>query len=194
LTSTFERDDCKKYVQATPTPEQLIDLYKVAIEEYRFQVKLNNDRLLHLTVFNIAILSAGAGLLKVSGSRVGNALVAAIFIAGLCTSLIGMRSVQTLHRYYRRTVYKKTVYEELLGLTQRVDLPNGGTADLSIGTTDSHGDRNAILTQTEEWVRRPVGFGSVVGGFRLTLIILAVMHALGALAAIALALHPAWTP
>ena len=173
-------------------PEQLIDLYKVAIEEYRFQVKLNNDRLLHLTVFNVAVLSAGAGLLKVSGSRVGNILVAAIFIAGLCTSFIGARSVSTLHRYYRRTVYRKTVYEELLGLTQRIDLPNGGSADLSIATTDSHGDRNAILTQTEDWVRRPVGVWSVVGGFRLTLIILAVMHALGAIAAIALASHPAW--
>jgi len=174
-------------VQPPPTPDQLLELYKVAIEEYRFQVKLNNDRLLHLTVFNIALLSAGAGLVKVGGPRLGSLLVATIFLAGFCTSLIGARAVRTFHEYYRRTVYKKTVYEELLGLTQARELPNGGTADLAIGSTDSHGDRHQILTNTEQWVRRPLGVFSVVGGFRLTLSILAVLHVFGAVAAITIA-------
>jgi len=123
-------------VQPTLNTDQLIDLYKVAIEEYRFQVKLNNDRLLHLTVFNVAFLSAGAGLLKVGDSKLGDFLVATIFVAGFCTSLIGALAVRTLHRYYRRTVYRRTVYEELLGLTQARELPNGGRADLALGTTD----------------------------------------------------------
>jgi hypothetical protein len=170
------------------TPEQLLELYKVAIEEYRFQVKLNSDRLLHLTVFNIAVLSAGAGLVKVGGSKLGNWLVAAIFLAGFCTCLIGARAVRTSHQYYRRTVHRKTVYEELLGLTQARELPNGGTADLAIGTTDSHADRHRILSQTEEWVNRPLGKFSVVGGFRLTLWTMAILHVFGAAAAIALAL------
>jgi hypothetical protein len=174
-------------VQSPLSTEQLIDLYKVAIEEYRFQVKLNNDRLLHLTVFNVAILSAGAGLLKVSGSRLGNGLVATIFIAGFCTSLIGVRAVSTFHQYYRRAVHKRSVYEEILGLTQARELPNGGRADLAIGTTDSHAERNSILSSTEDWVRRPLGFFSVVGGFRSTLTILAVLHLFGTAAAIALA-------
>jgi hypothetical protein len=174
-------------VELQLTPEQLIELYKIAVEEYRFQVKLNNDRLLHLTVFNIAVLSAGAGLLKVGGSRLGNLLVASIFVAGFCTSLIGARAVRTLHEYYRRTIYRKTVYEELLGLAQSRELPAGGRADLSIGTTDSHAERHRILMDTENWVRRPVGLGSVVGGFRMTLSILAALHVLGAAAAVALA-------
>jgi hypothetical protein len=175
-------------VQSPLTNQELIDLYKVAIEEYRFQVKLNNDRLLHLTVFNIAFLSAGAGLLKVAGSRLGNALVASIFIAGFFTSLIGALAVRTLHQYYRRTVHRRTVYEDLLGLAQVRDLPSGGRADLAIGTTGSNEERLKILTETEEWVRRPLGTFSVVGGFRLTLSILAVLHLLGAAAAIAMAL------
>jgi hypothetical protein len=168
--------------------DELIDLYKVAIEEYRFQVKLNNDRLLHLTVFNIAVLSAGAGLLKVGGPRLGNLFVATIFIAGFCTSVIGARAVSTFHQYYRRTVYKKTVYEELLGLTEARELPNGVPADLAIGTTESHSERERILTQTEAWVCRPIGIWSVVGGFRSTLTILAALHLLGTVAAVALAL------
>ena len=168
--------------------EQLLDLYKVAIEEYRFQVKLNNDRLLHLTVFNVAVLSAGAGLLKVGGARLGNALVATIFIAGFCTSLIGALAVRTFHQYYRRTVHRRAVYEELLGLTQICDLPSGAQANLAISTTDSDSERHKILTQTEDWVRRPLGTLSVVGGFRVTLWILAVLHLIGASAAIALAL------
>jgi hypothetical protein len=175
-------------VQPTLTTDELLDLYKVAIEEYRFQVKLNNDRLLHLTVFNIAVLSAGAGLLKVGGPRLGNLLVATIFLAGCCTSVIGARAARTFHQYYRRTVYKKTVYEELLGLTEPRELPNGVRADLAIGTTDSHKERQKILTQTEDWVSRPLGISSVVGGFQLTLRILAALHVLGGAAAVALAL------
>jgi hypothetical protein len=134
------------------TTDQLIELYKTAIEEYRFQVRLNNDRLLHFTVFNIAVLSAGVGLMKVDGSRAGNALVAAIFIAGFFTSLIGALAVRTFHQYYRRTVHRKTVYEELLGLTLTRELPDGNHADLAIGTTNSQVERHKILTQTEEWV------------------------------------------
>ncbi len=174
-------------MEPTLTPDQLIELYKVAVEEYRFQVRLNNDRLLHLAVFNIAVLSAGAGLLKVGDGWLENILVATIFFAGFCTSFIGARAVSTFHRYYRRTVHRKAVYEELLGLSQPVNLPNGGRGDLSIGTTESHGDRNIILTQTEDWVRRPLATGSVVGGFRLTLSIVAALHLFGTGAAIALA-------
>ena len=73
-------------------------------------------------------------------------------------------------------------------LSQARELPNGGTADLAIGTTDSHADRHRILAETEQWVRRPLGVFSVVGGFRLTLSILAALHLLGAAAAIAIAL------
>lgn len=170
------------------TTDQLIELYKTAIEEYRFQVRLNNDRLLHFTVFNIAVLSAGVGLMKVDGSRAGNALVAAIFIAGFFTSLIGALAVRTFHQYYRRTVHRKTVYEELLGLTHMRELPDGNHADLAIGTTNSQVERHKILTQTEEWVCRPLGVFSVASGFRLTLSILAILHLLGAATAIALAL------
>jgi hypothetical protein len=124
----------------------------------------------------------------VGGSRLGNWLVAAIFFAGFCTCLIGASAARTSHQYYRRTVYRKTVYEELLGLTQARELPNGGTADLAIGTTDSQAERHRILSQTEEWVRRPLDKFSVVGGFRSTLGIMAVLHIFGAAAAIALAL------
>src|SRR5271154_1925107 len=161
-----------------------MELYKVSIEEYRFQVKLNNDRLLHLAVFNVAIFSAAAGLLKLGGSSFANLLVAAIFLAGCFTSAIGANSIRTFHQYYRRTVHKKTVYEELLGLTQSNELPNGGRASLAIGTTESHADRHEIVTQTEDWVRRPISHLSVAGGFRLTLWILAALHFAGAVGAV----------
>jgi hypothetical protein len=92
-----------------------------------------------------------------------------------------------LHEYYRRTVHKRTVYEDLLGLAHARELPSGGRGDLAIGTTDSHEERHKILATTEAWVHRPLGIFSVVGGFRLTLSILAVLHLLGAALAVALA-------
>jgi hypothetical protein len=46
-----------------PSREELFDLYKAAVEEYRFQVKLNADRSRDYVVLNSAIIAAGITLL-----------------------------------------------------------------------------------------------------------------------------------
>ncbi len=42
--------------------QELVDLYKVAVEEYRFQVDLNWKRTQYFLALNVAILGVGTGL------------------------------------------------------------------------------------------------------------------------------------
>jgi len=49
-----------------PAPErdELFTLYRIAIDEYRFEVKLNTDRMMHYVIFNSAIITVAHGPLK----------------------------------------------------------------------------------------------------------------------------------
>ena len=42
---------------------ELIRLYEIAVEEYRFQVQLNWNRAQYLLGFNTAVIAAGAALI-----------------------------------------------------------------------------------------------------------------------------------
>src|SRR5580658_2300907 len=97
---------------------ELLDLYKIALEEYRFEVKLNMERMIHYVVFNTALLSAATGLLKLAGDPILDIFVALLFLIGVFTAWLGRRAVKRGHEYYRRTIYKKTLIEDLLGLHQ----------------------------------------------------------------------------
>jgi hypothetical protein len=157
--------------------EQLLTLYKIAIEEYRFQVKLNWDRTAYYFTLNSGIIAVATGLLKVAGSPIVNLLVAFVFFIGLCTSLIAIKNVRTGHEYYRRTVVKKTLLEEQLGLTKpSEEYPAKHT--LAIGTTVGQTDHLRILHDTENWVKRPLR-GSITSWIVRILILFCVFNALG---------------
>ena len=95
----------------------LPDLYKIAVDEYRFEVKLNADRMIQYLTLSAVILSAGIGLLRVGPpGRSTTLFVAIIFFCGICVALLGAHAVWRGHEYYRRTIYKKTLIENLLGL------------------------------------------------------------------------------
>jgi hypothetical protein len=73
--------------------DQLFNLYKIAIEEYRFEVKLNWDRTAYYITLNSGLIAIATGLLKVGGVRSVNLVIAGMFLIGLVTSLIGLRNV-----------------------------------------------------------------------------------------------------
>ena len=129
---------------------ELFDLYRIAIDEYRFEVKLNNDRKIHYLVFNAAIFSAGTGLWKIGGARAIDAFVAVVFLVGVFAAYLGVTAVKRGHEYYRRTVYKKALIEELLGLHQPMrDHPS---ATLAITTTRGHAEVVQMLNDPEAWL------------------------------------------
>ena len=129
---------------------ELFELYRIALEEYRFEVKLNNDRKIHYLVFNAAIFSTGTGLWKIGGVRAVDAFVAVIFLVGVFAAYLGATAVKRGHEYYRRTVYKKALIEDLLGLHQPI--PDHASATLAITTTKGHAEVVRMLNDPEAWL------------------------------------------
>jgi hypothetical protein len=169
---------------AEPFPrEKLLDLYKIAIEEYRFEVRLGWDRTTYFLVLNSAILSVATGLLKLDSPPFVYAFIAVFFMFGLGTSLVGSMSITKAHEYYRRTIVKKTVIEECLGLNRPLpDMPP--SVDLTVATTKGQHDRMMMLNDPEGWVRRSHRGGTISFWLRFILWGMAIVDGIGALAAL----------
>jgi hypothetical protein len=169
--------------------EQLLKLYQISIDEYRFEVKLNTDRMIHYIVANSIILSIGTGLLKLDSARPINLFVAFVFMAGAFAAYLGIRAIRRGHTYYHRTIHKKTVIEDLLGLTAPIDKYHGAT--LAISSTLGQADVLRIVNDPESWLAADdPKKGSIVHAAMLVLRMLMGMDILGAIAAVALVFGP----
>jgi len=163
--------------------DKLLDLYKIAIEEYRFEVRLGWDRATYLLALNSAILSVATGLLKLDNPPVVYALISCIFGFGLWTSLVGSLSITKAHEYYRRTVVKKTVIEQLLGLNAQLpDLHQ--SLNLAVGTTKGQSEHMKILTDPEKWVNRTHRSSTITFWLRWILRGMATVDGIGACVAL----------
>jgi hypothetical protein len=125
--------------------DQLLDLYKIAVEEYRFEVRLNWDRTAYYLTLNSGLIAVAAGLLKIGSAPIVNLVVASVFLIGLLSSLIGMRNIRRGHEYYRRTVVKKTLLEEQIGLNKPLEGHPAGLT-LAVGTTVGQGEPSRSCT------------------------------------------------
>lgn len=94
------------------------ELYKVAVEEYRFQAQFNWSRTQYLLALNAAILTAAAAV----ASRPGHS-AALIFLLGMVASVLSAVVVRTQHDYYRAARdHLRRVEEELaIPHSQRLD-------------------------------------------------------------------------
>jgi hypothetical protein len=167
--------------------EELFDLYRIAIDEYRFEVKLNTDRMIHYIVFNSALLSAGAGLVKIAADPILDAFVATIFLLGIFTTWLGRRAIKKGHEYYQRTRYKKTLIEDLLGLHQPVTNYPGAT--LAISTT--HGQQRVQqMLDRPDGMQGPPSKTSITRAGIMVLWLLTTANAIGSIVAVAPLLVP----
>jgi hypothetical protein len=178
-------------VAGSPLP--LLDLYKIAIDEYRFEVRLGWDRTMYYLVLNSAIVSVGTGLLKADSAAIAYAFVGAIFALGFFTSLIAYSAIRKSHEYYRRTIVKKTLLEDALGLTKALpDYPTRHT--FSIGTTLGQNEHLRLPHDTDRWVSRRPRRWSITFFFRGLFVLLAIIDILGCGTALWLSFHPAKKP
>jgi hypothetical protein len=141
----------------------LLELYKIAVEEYRFEVRLNWDRTAYYLTLNSSLITIAAGLLKIGGAPIVNFVVAGVFSIGLLSSFIGIRNILGGHEYYRRTVVKKTLLEEQIGLNKPVEGHSTGLT-LAVGTTVGQNEHLQILHDTEKWLKRFPRLSSVTTG------------------------------
>jgi hypothetical protein len=100
-----------------PAPEfpDAIDLYRVAMDEYRFQVNLNWQRTQHWFTINIAIPGAAIGLLRIAKGGTFF-LVAAIFLCGALACAVAVIASATQRGYYRAIRDHKGRIETWMGL------------------------------------------------------------------------------
>jgi len=138
------------------TRAELIELYKISIEEYRFQATLNWNRTQYYLGLNVGMIGIATGILELSSGGVGF-LTGGLYLAGAVCSLLSLAAVRVQHDYYRTARNHKARLEAELGL--------GG---LSISTTPGMGSTVARL-------------GKVTTVNSVLLCILAVMNSVGAL-------------
>jgi hypothetical protein len=169
--------------------DQILSLYKIAIEEYRFEVRLNWDRTAYYLTLNSGLVAIATGLLKLGSARIVNLLVAAVFFIGLCASTIGIKSIRRGHEYYRRTVVKKTLFEEKLGLTRPLE-EYAGRPNMAIGTTLGQDEHLQILHNTQKWLKRPLR-GSITFWIVGVLILFLLANLAGMAGSLWLYWHPA---
>jgi len=74
------------------------EVYRTAVEEYRFQAQFNWSRTQYLLGFNVAILAAAIALASSDDVGVAAALV---FVFGMVGAAASIVVVQTQHDYYR---------------------------------------------------------------------------------------------
>lgn len=147
----------------TVSRAELIDLHKLLMEEYRFQVKLNSDRTQNYLALNTAIITVATGLLRF-GDAATRPLVAAVFIVGVFVAIIGRKALIQGHTYYRAVVYKKTLVENLLGRHHPIRGHNYDGATLAVETTLGMASGREILQDAANWLSRPIDPKTITGG------------------------------
>jgi hypothetical protein len=145
---------------ASHDEEVLWKLYAHAVEEYRFQVNLNWQRLQYFLGLNLAILGVGAGLLRLGSEGdpdPNNLLPALVFLAGVGLSLAAWHLARKQQGYYRSARDRMTAIADQLGV-----------ADLGVATT-----AGARGESTSRWAKVRTVNEAVLAG-------LAVLNAIGA--------------
>jgi hypothetical protein len=94
------------------------ELYKIATDEYRFQVTLNWSRTQYYLGLNVAIIGAGTGILKLGGGHPATPLVIGVFIVGAATSALSAVVNVRQHTYYKATRGRMKRIEASLGLPE----------------------------------------------------------------------------
>lgn len=107
------------------------DLYKLAVNEYRFRAQFNWSRTQYLLAFNAAILTAGAAVASRPGSS-----AALVFVLGAVAASLSPVAIRTQHDYYRAARDRMRRVEEAIGVPphQQID------------TTSTLGDRRRAVS------------------------------------------------
>jgi hypothetical protein len=167
----------------------LFQLYKIAVDEYRFNVQMGWNRQQYYLIFNTAITGLGATLLD-QGGTIKQIFAGLVFLLGIFACIFGRYAIRKSHQYYRRAAYKKTLIEDQLGLLNHLPQYPYAGANLSIATTSGMHSTTQMLTDTEKWLERPDRPGSIVWFFRAFLVVVALGNLAGVFVAGYLALHP----
>ena len=126
----------------------LYDLYRLAIEEYHFNVKLSWDRTRFFVGLNAVLVTAASAAIRFLDRP--ELLLIPVSILAAVTCWLAIQTARNGHSYY------KTLIEDQLGLTNPLPAYEFSGATLSITSTPNQADSQEILTNTEEWLNRAI--------------------------------------
>lgn len=141
--------------------DELMALYGIAVEEYRFVVKTGWDRAQHFLLLNVGLLTAGLGLIRAAPPPIPR-ILALLFLVGAGTCVIGILAILKNHEYYREAILKKTLVEDLLGFWHPIGGYHPTVAALAIATTTGQQRGSDILKDPDAWRRRGLRGGTLV--------------------------------
>jgi hypothetical protein len=142
--------------------DELRELYKIAIDEYRFEVSLNWQRTQYYFTINAALIAAAVGLFK-AGAADFPLLIALLFALSFAFAWAAGKAIARGHTYYRRAAYKKTLIEHQLGRLYPIPGHTYGGANLGISTTVGMLEAQEILENPEKWIARPTSGTTITG-------------------------------
>lgn len=102
--------------------DELLELYKLALEDYRFQVQLNWGRSQYFLVLNLTVISIATGIMQFAGGKFG-ILGAGIYFLGSLFCVFSIAALQAQRKYYISAREQKKRFEEELGLGERSITP-----------------------------------------------------------------------
>lgn len=161
--------------------QQLLDLYKIAVEEYRFQVRYNWERNKFYILLDSGLISIAAGLLRIPGKQNLELLMIPLFIAGIIISLIGYLTLKKGHEYYRKTVLKMAQLESQLKLSNEQQ---------PISTTAGMRDAKSIVSDSNSFVERPFRLGTTTYFLASLFIFLVVANVFGIILVVFVRFYP----
>lgn len=98
------------------------DIYKVAVDEYRFQAQYNWSRTQYLLALNVGILTAGAAVASQGGGG-----AAPVFLLGVVAAVLSGVAVRTQHDYYRAARDRMRRVEEALRVPKNQQMDTTST-------------------------------------------------------------------
>jgi hypothetical protein len=102
--------------------EELLELYKLALEDYRFQVQLNWGRSQYFLVLNLTLYGIATGIVQFAGGEF-SILVAGIYLLGVFFCAFSVAALLVQRKYYVSAREQKKRFEEELGLGERSITP-----------------------------------------------------------------------
>lgn len=168
----------------------MLELYKVILDEYRFQVNLNWERNKFYVLLNSGLITATCGLLRIPGFKFAEFLTLPLFALGLLCSWIGLVTLLKGVEYRRRIVYRKGQLERDYSWSGSPTMNNRAVekqlADtLNIPTIDTtKGMREVPDLDLDEYLKRPPRLGTISSYLAVLFVLLMVLNAIALLTSV----------
>jgi hypothetical protein len=94
---------------------EMLELYRLALEDYRFQVQLNWGRSQYFLVLNLSLIGIATGIVQLGQGTI-SVLVGFMYLAGLLFCVFSIIALQAQRKFYRAARDQKQWFEDELEL------------------------------------------------------------------------------